>query len=98
MPDREIQQLTEKLEKLAENLRKRTREFHETGSFSEVRRNFVKDVEKRNDALRAKIAHAAQNKDSWGFVKAELWRDYEAMFNEFATLNAGVDAESLKRA
>jgi hypothetical protein len=98
MPDKEIQQLTEKLEKLAENLRKRTREFHDTGSFSEVSKNFVRDVEKRNDALRARIARAAQNKDSWGFVKAELWRDYEAAFNEFSTLNAGVNAESLKRA
>ncbi|MCI4679756.1 hypothetical protein K9U39_19255 [Rhodoblastus acidophilus] len=97
MPDKEIQQLNEKLEKLTEALRKRTREFQETGSFSDLRRKFANDIEKKNDALRAKISKAAQNKDSWGFVKAELWRDYEAMMNEMSTINASVDSDALKK-
>ncbi|HUO54541.1 MAG TPA: hypothetical protein VMU18_07365 [Rhodoblastus sp.] len=98
MPDKEIQQLNQKLEEFSAQLSKRTREFKETGSFANVRGNFMSDVEKKNDALRAKISQAARNKDSWGFVKAELWRDYEAMVNEFSTLNAQVDASTIKKA
>lgn len=98
MPDKEMQQLNEKLEKLSENLRKRTREFQETGRFSNLHHDFLRDIETKNDALRARISQAAQKKDSWGFVKAELWRDYEAMVNEFSTLNAGVESETIKKA
>ncbi len=89
MPETEIQQLNEKLEKLAEDLRKRTREFHETGGFTEVRSKFLRQIEKENDALRARIDQAAKSKDCWGYVKASLWRDYEAAahdFSEFVTL------------
>lgn len=91
MPDREIQQLAEELEKLAEDLRKRTREFHETGTFTEVRSRFLREIERENDALRARIERAAKDRDNWGYVKASLWRDYEAAahdFSEFVTLVA----------
>lgn len=97
MPDKEHQDLAERLEKLSEVLRKRTHEFHETGRFSDLQRNFLSDIEKKNDALRAKITQAARKKDSWAFTKAELWRDYEAVFNEFATLNEGVGADAIKK-
>lgn len=98
MPDKEQKQLAEKLEKFAEELRKRTREFHETGRFSDRHHNFVREIEKTNDALRTKISEAAQGRHSWEFVKAELWRDFEAAMNEFRTLGEGVDAEEIKKA
>lgn len=103
MPDKEQQgleqqDLAEKLEKFSEVLRKRTREFHETGRFSNLQRNFLNNIEKTNESLRAKITQAAREKDSWAFTRAELRRDYEAMINEFVTLNDGVDADALKKA
>jgi chromosome segregation ATPase len=97
MPDREIEQLNEKLEKLAEDLRKRTREFHETGGFTEVRSKFLRQIEKENDALRARIDQAAKNKDSWGYVKASLWRDYEAAAHDFSEFVALVVSQPMKK-
>lgn len=97
IPDKEQQQLNEKLEEFAKLLRKRTTEFHEKGHFSDRHGSFMREIEKKNDALRAKISEAAQARNSWSFVKAELLRDYEAAFNEFMTLGDGVDAEELKR-
>ena len=97
MPDREIQQLNEKLEKLAEDLRKRTREFHETGSFTAIRDTFLREIEKENDALRARIDHAAKNGDGWAYVKASLWRDYEAAAHDFSEFVTLVVAEPVKK-
>jgi len=97
MPDRGIRQLNQKLEKLSEDLRKRTREFHETGGFMEVRRKFLRQIEKENDALRARIVQAAKNKDSWGYVKASLWRDYETAAHDLAEFIALVTAEPRKK-
>ncbi|MDI9849117.1 hypothetical protein QM467_13735 [Rhodoblastus sp. 17X3] len=96
--DREEQQLSEKLEELAETLRKRRREFEETGRFSNLQHNFVRGIEKSNDALRAKVAQAARSKGVWALVKAEFWADYEAMVNEFVTLGDSADAEARKKA
>jgi DNA repair exonuclease SbcCD ATPase subunit len=98
MPDKEIQQLNEKLEQLAEDLRKRTREFHETGSFAAIRDKFLREIEKENDALRARIDRAAKNRDSWGYVKASLRRDYEAAAHDFSEFVTLVVAEPRKKA
>ncbi len=98
MPDKGIQQLHEKLEQLTEDLRKRTREFHETGSFTAIRDKFLREIEKENDALRARIAQAAKNKDGWAYVKASLWRDYEAAAHDFSEFITLVVAESRKKA
>jgi hypothetical protein len=97
IPDKEQQQLQEKLEKLSEVLRKRTREFHETGQFSHLHGQFLSEIEKKNAALRSKIGEAVQSKKSWQFVKAELLRDYEAAINEFMTLGHGAEADAIKK-
>lgn len=98
MSDREQQQLAEQLEKLAETLKKRRREFKETGRFSNLQSQFAKRIEKSNDALRVQVVQAARSRGVWALAKAELWRDYEAMINEFVTLDDVVDAETRKKA
>ncbi len=97
MPDKEMKQLIEKLEKLSGDLGKRTRQFHETGGFTDIRRSFVNEIEKKNDALRARIDQTVKDKDSWGFFRASLWRDFEAAAEDFAELVALPDTEPKKK-
>ncbi len=97
MSDKEMKQLIEKLEKLSGDLGKRTRQFHETGGFTDIRRSFVNEIEKKNDALRARIDKTVKDKDSWGFFKASLWRDFEAAAEDFAELVALPDTEPKKK-
>jgi siroheme synthase (precorrin-2 oxidase/ferrochelatase) len=72
MPAMEQQELNEKLEKFSETLRKRMKEFKETGRFSDLQRPFLADIEQKNAALRARVSDAAQSRKSWTFAKAEL--------------------------
>jgi hypothetical protein len=98
MPEMEQQELNKKLEQFSEMLRKRIKEFHDTGRFADLQRPFLADIEQKNDALRAKVSSAVQSRNSWTFAKAELWRDYEAMINEFVTLEDSAGADARKKA
>jgi hypothetical protein len=93
----EMDELKQKLDKLGERLRKRTREFQDTGRFSNLHRGFLDEIEKGNDALRAKVESAGRSKDGWEFTKAELWRDYATLVNNVLELDERLDAQTMRK-
>ncbi len=93
----EKEELKQKLDQLGERLKKRTREFQETGRFSNLHRDFLEEIQKGSDDLRGKVEAAGRSNDAWAYTKAELWRDYGALVSNILELDERIDAEHKRK-
>jgi hypothetical protein len=98
MSNLEVEELRESLDKLSGKLRSSAEEFRTQGLFPDIHQAFRDQLRLRNDELRKKVIEAARKGTTLEFIKAELWRDYNAFINEALLFEERLDTETKRNA
>jgi len=86
-----------KLDDLSRRLDARTREFAQTGEFSDVHEALISQIRQRHDKLRTKVDAAAREGTSWDLVRAEFTRDHSSIFDDLLQLEERLDVDAMKK-
>jgi hypothetical protein len=88
--------LRAKLDDFSRRLRVRTDEFRARGEFSDVHQLLLHRIQQRHDQLAAKLADAEKSPNSVDLIKAECARDFNALLDDFLSMEERFDAEAMK--
>ena len=75
----------------------RMREFEENGEFSQIHRELMTQIGDSRDQLRKKVEIAVAQGTTWDIIKAELARDYAAIFDNLLLFEERLEANAMKR-
>jgi len=95
MRDVEKAAFERKLDEFSDRLRLRTEEFSKSGGFSDVHEALLKDIQRRNEKLKRKVKEA-RTSSVWEMIKAEIVRDYNALFDDLLQFEERLDTEFKK--
>ena len=90
----ESTELQQRIDALADQLRRRTKELQTKGQFSDNDKVLSGQVRQRSAQLDKKVADAARRGAAWEFIKAELLRDYYALVDEILLFEWRLDSEA----
>lgn len=93
---KDVQAFRRKLDAFSRKLERRTREFNDTGTFSDVQRAYWDHVISRHGRLHHRVAATAAHPRAWQRARDELGREYDAVLNEFARFMERLDADQMK--
>jgi hypothetical protein len=96
MRDAEKATLERKLHEFSDRLKARTVEFSRSGGFSDAHRAILRDIQQRNEKLRTKVKEAESDRSIWELIKAEVVRDFTALFDDLQKFEDNLDAEFSK--
>jgi hypothetical protein len=82
---------------LSLRLESRRREFEDDGEFSQTHRELMAQIDERRDQLRKKVETAVAQGTTWDIVKAELARDYAAIFDNVLLFEERLEANAMKK-
>ena len=97
MTSEDLAALRRKLDDLSRRLDARTREFAQTGEFSDVHEALISQIRQRHDELRTKVDAAAREGTSWDLVRAEFTRDHSSIFDDLLQLEERLDVDAVKK-
>ena len=95
--DEELSTLQRKLDDLSHRLDARTREFSQSGEFSNVHEKLLGQIRQRHDGLKMRVDAAIRDGTKWDLVKAEFARDNSSIFDDLLQLDELLDAETMKK-
>jgi hypothetical protein len=73
------------------------REFEQNGEFSQTHREFMTKIIEKRDQLRKKVELAVAQGRTWDIVKAELTRDFAAIFDNLRLFEERLEAKAMKK-
>jgi hypothetical protein len=82
---------------LALRLNSRMREFEQDGEFSQIHQELVMRLRERQEQLRKKVEIAVAQGTAWDIVKAELARDFAAIFDSLLLFEEHLEASAMKK-
>jgi len=97
MSEFEQEEFHKKLNALAERIRMRKEEFQKTGEFSDTHRALANQIERRHGELRQRVAEEQRKGTAWDLIKAELTRDYSAIYDDLLTLEERLDKATMRQ-
>jgi tetrahydromethanopterin S-methyltransferase subunit G len=97
MTSEDLTAFRRKLDDLSQRLDARTREFAQSGEFSNVHEALMREIRQRQDELRTKVDAAAREGTWWDLVRAEFTRDHSSIFDDLLQLEERLDADALKK-
>jgi len=86
-----------KLDDLSHRIEARTREFEQSGEFSDIHERLINEIRQRQDKLRMKVDAAAREGASWDLVRAEFNRDHNSIFDDLLQIEERLDADAMKK-
>jgi hypothetical protein len=88
--------LAQELDALSLRISARTREFSNSGKFSNSHNTFLERREKRRAEFEATLEAAVRRGDVMESIRLELLRDFDALFGNFGDLIDRMDAAAMK--
>ena len=86
-----------KLNEFSDRLRRRAQEFRSKGEFSDTHETLLDEIQKRNDALTAKVSEAERSGTAWDLIKAEMARDLSSLYDDMLEIEERLDTSSAKK-
>ncbi len=71
-------------------------DIKKSGGFSDVHQAFLNEIERRNDRLRRRVKEAETDRSPLELIKAEVVRDYNALFDDLMQFEETLDTEFKK--
>ena len=95
--DEDLAAFRAKLDDLSHRIETRTREFEQSGEFSDIHEALINQICQRHDKLRMKVDAAARNGTRWDLVRAEFARDKSSIVDDLLQFDQLLDAEAMKK-
>lgn len=97
MSEPEHDRMQARLDAFGRLLDARTREFKETGEFSDQRQLLISQIRGSHDRMQARLASAKASGSSWDLIRVEFERDLGSIYDDLLLLNNRLDAEQMKQ-
>jgi|SwirhisoilCB1_FD_contig_51_4314344_length_639_multi_1_in_0_out_0_1 hypothetical protein len=98
MTAQESEVFLRQVEDLGRRAHARLHQFREHGEFADTHKEFLKELERQQKEIEARIDVEIKKGMSWELIKLEFRRDFSGMVAEFLRWEERLDAASMKTA
>ncbi len=97
MNSKERDGLIHKLDDLDRRIEAKALEFKNRGQFSDQHESFLRQLKKRQAAIRHEIDAKLEGGMSWNLIKTEFERDFDGLYGELLRWEERLDADTLAK-